>query len=116
MLSTLCAFDHIVRTGHAARAGNAVGACGNLGCARKRKRKCRARTFIRCRPQSAMMTLDNGPADRQADPHTAALCRVEGVEEPVYTLRVDTSSHILNAEPHTLAFLQFSFDHQLPRT
>jgi hypothetical protein len=61
------------------------------------------------------MTLDNGAADGEANPHTVALGRVERLEKSVRILRLKTHTGILHGQAHTIAFLSFRFDHQLPR-
>ena len=48
-----------------------------------------ARWFNRIRPQPAAMRVDDGPADRQAHPHSAAFRRVEGLEHALETFRVN---------------------------
>ena len=72
--------------------------------------------IIRRRPQAAMMTLDNGAADGQADPHAATLGGVERFEEPIHALRVETHARILHASGAHDRRLPFGSDHQLPRT
>jgi hypothetical protein len=39
-----------------------------------------SRTFIGCGPELATVSFDNGPADQQSDPHTAALGGIERFE------------------------------------
>src|SRR5260221_12590861 len=63
-----------------------------------------------------MMTLDNGAADGEADPHTATLSCVERIEKSVETLRIDTHSRILHGQADTIVFASFGSDHQLPRS
>ena len=41
---------------------------------------------------------------------------VEGFEESVHTLRFETHSRILHGQAHTIAFVSFGSDHQLPGT
>src|SRR5437773_4174852 len=61
-----------------------------------------------------MMTLDNGPAHRQADPHTAGLRRVERVEEPVRALALKTHPGIPHGQEHAIACVASGTDEQLP--
>src|SRR5690242_1280138 len=84
------------------------------GLAWNRERKRGARTVVQRRPETAMMTLDNGPAHRQADPHTAGLRGVERVEEPVRALVLKTHSGILHGQEHAIAFVSSGTDEQLP--
>src|SRR5258708_33239205 len=63
-----------------------------------------------------MMTLNNGTTDGQADPHTVTLCRVERIKESINALRVEPHPYILHSQAHTLTFVSFGPDHQLPWT
>ena len=58
----------------------------SLGPRGNGKRERRARAVIRRRPEAAMMALDDGAADGQADAHAVALGGVERVEELVRLL------------------------------
>jgi len=40
---------------------------------------------------------------------------VERLEEPVHTLRFETHPRILHDKAHTVAFVPFGSEHQLPR-
>src|SRR4051794_8742360 len=62
----------------------------------------------------AVMSLDDGAADRKPDTHAVALCRVEGVEQLVHAAGVETHAGIPHAETHTLAVLPLSSDQQFP--
>ena len=74
------------------------------------------RTVVFCRPQLALMTLDNGPAHRQSDSHTIILCCVEGSEEPARGLRFKAYSDIFHAKSHTISLISFRSDNQVSRT
>src|SRR5580704_13902240 len=63
-----------------------------------------------------MMTLDDGSTDGKADPHTATLSGIECFEESARSLRFETHPRILHGLAHTIIFVSFSSDHQLPRT
>src|SRR5262245_8908945 len=81
-----------------------------------RKQKGGARTFIRLCPKTAVMSLDDGAADGQADTHPVAFRRVEGVEQLGHVLRVDADPGIADAHAHTVAVVVlFGSDQQLPR-
>ena len=62
------------------------------------------------------MILDNGAANRQADPHAASLGRVKSIEQAVGILRIESRSCVLHS--HTNLIIRFSLgsDDQLPRT
>jgi hypothetical protein len=62
-----------------------------------------------------MMSLDDGPADREADPHTVVLRCVEGIEQLVYVVGGDAHPRIPHAHPHTIPVVPFGSDQQLPR-
>src|SRR5271166_5430765 len=87
-----------------------------LGSARDRKRKCNPWTVIWHRPQTAMMTLDNGATDGESDSHTVILGGVERLEEPVDCLRGKSDSRILHHQTHMTVFVFFGSNQQLPRT
>jgi hypothetical protein len=63
-----------------------------------------------------MMTLDNGAADRQANPHPAGLRCIERFEKFVHVLRFDANPRILHAQAYTIAFVSLGSDHDLPGT
>src|ERR1700730_5443830 len=63
-----------------------------------------------------MMTLDNGSTDGKTDPHTATLSGIECFEEPARSLRLKTHPRILHGQAHTITFVSFGSDHQLPQT
>src|SRR5579862_4331734 len=57
-----------------------IGVRKGLGRSRNGERKRCARTIIECRPQTAMMALDNRATDGETDSHTATLSCVERLE------------------------------------
>src|SRR5260370_41832458 len=59
------------------------------------------------------MALDNRATDGQPDHHAVALRRVEGFEEPVYALRIETHPRIPNDQAYTIALVPSGSDHQL---
>src|SRR3954470_17068070 len=63
-----------------------------------------SRTVIRCCPEASPMALDDGPTDRQADPHAVGLGRVERLEEPIHLDRVEPHSDVFHAQPHVVVF------------
>src|SRR5262245_29202706 len=87
-----------------------------LWTAGKREREGRPGSVVPLRPEVAVMSLDDGPADGQADPHPVALGRVEGVEELVHALRIEANAGIAHGDPHTVGGLAFGSDQQVPRT
>src|SRR3954452_19310355 len=70
-----------------------------------------SRTVIRCCPEASPMALDDGPTDRQADPHAVRLGRVERLEEPIHLNGVEPQSDILRAQPHVIMFASGGHDH-----
>src|SRR5262245_34663695 len=72
-------------------------------------------TVIRLCPKMAVMSLDDGAADGEANTHAVALRRVEGVEQLGHVPRVDADADIAHAHAHTIAVLVFGSDQQLPR-
>lgn len=62
------------------------------------------------------MTLDNGFAHRQSDPHAVILCRVETLEESVRGLRFETDSHIFYAKPYSISLIPIGRDDQVSTT
>ena len=61
------------------------------------------------------MRLDDGATDRQANPHTAGLGRVERFEEFIHRVGVETLPRVLHGEAHPVACVALGSDHQLPR-
>src|SRR6476660_7010058 len=80
-----------------------------------RKQKGGTWTVIRLCPKTAVMSLDDGAADGEADTHAVAFRRVEGVEQLGHALRVDADAGIAHAHAHTIVVLLFGSDQQLPR-
>ena len=68
-----------------------------------------SRAIVRHRPQTAMMTFDNGTTNGEADPHTTALGGVERLEELVRDFGFETYSAILDAKAHSVAFIWLEF-------
>ena len=62
-----------------------------------------------------MMPLDDRAADRQPNTHTAAFGGIEGFEQPLEILRIDTGTGILHAQTHTIVSFSLGSDQQLPR-
>jgi len=62
-----------------------------------------------------MMILDNGAADGQANPHSAALGCIESLEELVHALRFEADTSILHDQTNTITFISFCSDQQPPR-
>src|SRR5215469_17921658 len=83
---------------------------------RNRKRERRSWPVIRLGPEPALMSFDDRAAKRQADTHTSALRRVEGFEQPLKILRIDTATGILHAEAHTIVSFSVGSDQQLSGT
>ena len=61
-----------------------------------------------------MMSLDDRAADRQPDTHTAAFGGVEGFEQPLEILRIDTDAGILHAQTHMIISFSLGSDQELP--
>ena len=83
--------------------------------ARNSKGKCSSGPVIGCRPQTSMMSLDNGLADMQPDSHSIALGCIKGLEEFVRDFRCKAESRIFHAKAHPVRTLLFGSDEQLPR-
>jgi hypothetical protein len=62
------------------------------------------------------MFLDDRAADRQPDTHTAALGSVEGFEQPLKILRIDTAPGIFHAQAKATVLFSLGSDGQLPGT
>src|SRR6187397_1774835 len=63
-----------------------------------------------------MMTLDNGSAYGQADPHSIALGREERIEQLVHVSIIEACSGSLHTQAHPVLRMRFGFDYQLPWT
>src|SRR5262245_24903262 len=80
-----------------------------------RKQKGGTWAVIRLCPETAVVSLDDGAADGEADSHAVAFRRVEGLEQLGHVLRVDADPGIAHAHAHTIAVLVFfGSDQQLP--
>src|SRR4026209_2491622 len=80
-----------------------------------RKQKGGTWTVIRLCPKTAVMSLDDGAADGEADTHGVAFRRVEGVEQLGQVLRVDADSGIAQRHPDTIAAPGLGSDQPPPR-
>ena len=59
-----------------------------------------------------MMTFDDRAADRQPDAHSANLCGIKRLEEPLEALWIETHPRVLHGDPYTITFLLSGPDHQ----
>src|ERR1700680_2534093 len=80
------------------------------------KSKRGAGPVIRFTPQTTTMLFDDGPADGQSDAHATALGGVEGLKELVHDVGLEANADILYRQAHTIAFVTFRSDEELPRT
>src|SRR5467141_1483454 len=87
--------------------------CWNAG---NGKGKRGAGPVIRFAPQTTTMLFDDGTADGQSDAHSTALGRVKGLKELVHDVGLEANADILHRQAHTIAFVTFSSDEELPRT
>ena len=89
----------------------------NLGSVVHRQRESEngAARLMRVRPQSSTVGIDDGAADRQANPHATRLGGEEGFENPFAILRGDTRSRIADGHDQTLPRARFCADQQFPR-
>src|SRR3984893_10710999 len=71
---------------------------------------------IRFTPQTTTMLFDDGTADGQSDAHTTALCGEEGLKELVHDVGLQANADIPHRQAHTVAFVTFGSDEELPRT
>ena len=62
-----------------------------------------------------MMSLDDGPANGEADTHAAGLGCIEGIKKLVHALTVNADAGIPHHDADAIAVLSFSSDQQLPR-
>src|SRR5262245_21201398 len=58
------------------------------------KRERGTRSFMWFCPEAAVMSLDDGPADGEANSHAVALGCVEGLEYPIRALELETRADI----------------------
>src|SRR6516225_3605450 len=72
-------------------------------------------TVVCLRPQTSMMSLDDGATNGEPDTHAVGFRCVEGVEQLVHVVGVDAHAGIPHAHPDTVAVLPFGSDQQLPR-
>ena len=61
-----------------------------------------------------MMSLDDRATDGQPDTHTAALGGVEGFEQPLDILSIDTGAGILHAQTYTVISFSEGSNQELP--
>jgi len=61
-----------------------------------------------------MMSLDDRAADGKPDPHASAFGGVEGFEQSLELLRIDTATRILDAQTHTIICFSLRSDQELP--
>jgi hypothetical protein len=61
------------------------------------------------------MPLDDRATDRQPNTHATAFGGIEGLEQPLEILRIDTGTGILHAQTHTIISFSPGSDQQLPR-
>src|SRR5215216_6782777 len=72
-------------------------------------------TIVRLCPETAIMSLDDRPADAEPDTHAVALRCVEGVKELVHALGVDAYASIPHADTYATTALPFGSDQQVSR-
>jgi hypothetical protein len=60
------------------------------------------------------MMLDYGAADGQADPHPAALGRIERFEQSIGAFPIEADSGIFHGQAYMVVCVSFRFDYQLP--
>src|SRR5204863_10103684 len=80
------------------------------------KREGCARTIVWLCPETAMMSFDDGAADGEPDAHAVGFRSVKRVKQLVHALGVDAHPGTPHAHTHTVAFVAFGSDQQLPRT
>lgn len=56
------------------------------------------------------MGFNNGPADREPNPHAVVLGGIEGLEEAIRSVRGESNTGILHGELDVLAIVVFRFD------
>ena len=88
----------------------------HLRIARNGERERSSVAFVRLRPKTAAMTLDDGAADKQTDAHAAALGRVEGFEQSFRIPRMETYPGVSDGDTHLRAVMPLGPDEQVPRT
>src|ERR1700724_1722496 len=75
----------------------------------------RAPRLMRVGPQSSAMSLDDGPADRKADPDSGGFRGEEGLEDPLAILGGDAGPRVAYRDEQPLRRARFGADHQLAR-
>ena len=70
-----------------ARLMTSFGVSQTLECTRDRKRKCRSGPIIRRRPETSLMSLNNGATDGESDSHAVGFGGIERFEDLVRGLR-----------------------------
>ena len=71
-----------------------------------------AARFVRFRPQPAAMVGDDGPADRQAHAHSAALRGIESIKNARDMVRIDAWSRIAHCHEEAIGLNLRSADQQ----
>ena len=66
-------------------------------------------------PKGDRVSLDNGAADGEPDPHAVALRRVEGLEQALRALAVEARAGIPHGHTDTIALLSLGSNQQLAR-
>jgi hypothetical protein len=61
------------------------------------------------------MSLDDGAADGQADPHAPFFGRVKRLEKFVGTLSIDPDARILHGQAYAIAAITLRFYNDFPR-
>src|SRR5580658_9934299 len=77
---------------------------------RNGKRKSGARTVVRLRPKTAVMTLDDGTTDGESDSHAAVLGGIKSLKKSVHSLGIKADARILYGEPHVIVCASFRSD------
>src|SRR5882672_12026414 len=80
-----------------------------------RKGKRGAGPVIRFARQTTTMLFDDRTADGESDAHSTALGGVEGLKDLVHHVGLESDADVLHRQAHTIAFVTFSSDEQLPR-
>src|SRR6266481_9927340 len=75
--------------------------------------KCAASRFIRSCPQPSPMRADDGAADREAQPYSAGLGRVKGVEDAFEMYRINSRPRITDRDQNLIRSPSLGADRQL---
>src|SRR5579864_7477760 len=97
--------------------GIILGSSSRIRCTsltRNGKRKSGARTIVRFRPKTAMMTLDYRTTDGKSDSHAVVLGCIKSLKKSVHSLRIKADARILYGEPNLIVCASFRSDLQLP--